>query len=271
MRPDVERLHVAARRYCIDRFGEWVEKYQRLVHARADRRGQDYTPEAYRIFPRYHVLDAIRTDLERLTGTDVGSLDEARELFALAGLTAENSSTGFRSPAAQSAAQEEREAFVRFVREMPAAALGAVEPLPFARVLTQNEAEQIWSSVERAWGMKRREYWYPLAKTERADVRAFQEPYFRVALPPERLRSILAERRITRIWELREYGPEYELDVSAFEPSYNGAEGCWTSPALDWFVYASHENSITVGGWMLDEVKRASPEWERHIWTATFE
>jgi hypothetical protein len=238
----------------MDRAGVWVERYQRLVHTGADRRGQDYTPEAYRIFPRYHVLDAIRTELERLTGTDVGSLDDARELFALAGLAAENSSTGFRSPAAQSAAQEEREAFVRIVREMPAAALGAVKPLPFARVLTQDETEQIWSSVGRAWGMRRREYWYPLAETERADVCAFQEPDFRGALPPERLRSILAERRITRVWELREYGPEYELDVSAFEPRYYGAEGFWTSPALDWLVYASHEDSISVGGWVLDEV-----------------
>jgi hypothetical protein len=204
-----------------------------LVRARAHRHGQDYTREAFRTFPRYLVLDAIRTDLERLSGTDVVSLDEARELFALAGLTAESPFTRLRDPDAQSAAQDEREAFVRIVREMPAAALVAVEPLPFARVLSRYEAEQTWSSVERVWGMKRRECWYPLAKTVRADVCAFQEPDFRGALPPERLRSILAERCITRIWELREYGPEYELDLSAFEPSYNGAEGFWTSPALD--------------------------------------
>ena len=84
MSPDVERLHTAARRYCIDHFGRWAERHQRLAEAGGDRCGPGYTPEAYRTFPRYQVLDAIRTELERLTGTDVGDLDEARELFALA-------------------------------------------------------------------------------------------------------------------------------------------------------------------------------------------
>ncbi len=54
------------------------------------------------------------------------------------------------------------------------------------------------------------------------------------------------------------------------EPHYNLAEGIWTSRSLDWIVYASHENSITVGGWMLAEVKRAWPEWECHIWKTPF-
>ncbi|MFZ0063839.1 MAG: hypothetical protein WAL47_17535 [Pyrinomonadaceae bacterium] len=270
MSPEVERLHVAARRYCADRFGVWAEMYKRLAEAGGNRRGQGYTPEAYRTFPRYQVLDAIRTDLERLTGTDVGSLDDARDLFALAGLTAENAFTTYDDPEAQSAVVEEREAFARFVREMPATALSAVESLPFTRVLPHEEAEQVWDSVERSWGLTRRQYWYPLAETERADVEAFQAPYLQRALTAERLGTILAERGVTRVWELREYGPEYELDASAFEPHYNGAERFWTSPALDWIVYASHETSITVGGWVLDEVKRAWPEWGRHIWTTPF-
>ena len=116
----------------------------------------------------------------------------------------------------------------------------------------------------------RRQYWHPLADTERTDVAAFQAPYFLRAVTPERLAALLAERGITRVWELREYGPEYELDASAFEPHYNGAEGFWTSSALDWIVYASHESSMTVGGWMLAEVKRAWPEWVRHIWATPF-
>lgn len=87
---------------------------------------------------------------------------------------------------------------------------------------------------------------------------------------PDRLGVLLAERNVTRVWELREYGPEYELDAAVFEPAYNGAEGFWTSPTHDWIIYASHEASITVGGWMLAEVKRIWPEWERHIWTTPF-
>ena len=70
-----------------------------------------------------------------------------------------------------------------------------------------------------------------------------------------------------RIWELREHGPEYEQDVSLFEPLYDGAEGYWSSGALDWIAYASHESSVTVGGWLLEEVKTLWPTWQAHLWT----
>ena len=267
MNPDVDRLHVAARRYCADRFGFWAERYERLVEAGGERRGGGYTLEAYRTFPRYQVLDAIRTDLERLTGCDVGNLDDARETFALAGLTAASAFTSYDEPEAQAAVREEREAFARFVRELPAAALSAVEPLPYIRILRPEEAQKVWDSVERAWRLTRREPWYPLAGPGRPDIEAFQAPHLLRILTPERLAAFLEERGIARVWELREFGPEYELDASAVEPQYNGAEGFWTSATLDWIIYASHESSITVGGWLLEELKRAWPESERHIWT----
>lgn len=186
------------------------------------------------------------------------------------GLTAEDAFTSYDEPEAQAAVREEREAFARFVREMPSAVLSAVELLPFTRVLRPEEAEQVWDSIEREWSLSRRQYWYPLTETEQTGVEAFQAPYFLRAATPERLRGLLALRGITRVWELREYGPEYELDLSALETYYNGAEGFWTSPTIDWIVYASHESSITVGGWLLADVKQVWPEWKRHIWRTPF-
>lgn len=270
MSPEVDRLHVAARRYCADRIRFWAEQYQRLIAAGGDRRGGGYTPEAYRTFPRYQVLGAIRTDLERLTGCEVGDLAEARETFALAGLTAVNAFTSYNEPLARSAEREEREAFACFVRGVPAAALAAVEPLPYTRVLPPEEAQEIWGSVEGAWRLRRREPWYPLAGARRPDIEAFQAPCLLRSLTPGRLAAFLAERGVTRVWELREYGPEYEIDVSAFEPGYDGAEGFWTSADLGWIIYASHESSITVGGWLLEELKRAWPEFQRHVWRSPF-
>ena len=68
------------------------------------------------------------------------------------------------------------------------------------------------------------------------------------------------------MWELREYGAEYECDVALFEPIYNGAEGYWSSPSLDWIVYASHESSITIGGWLAEDVKERWHTWRDHPW-----
>lgn len=270
MSPEAENLHFAARRYCIERFVFWAERYRELAANKRDRQGSGYTSEAYRTFPRYQVLDAIRIDLERLTGSDVRNLADARETFALVGLTAENEFTSFDQPEARAAVQEEREAFERFVRNVSSADLREIEPLPYARVLSADESDRVWQSVERAWGLRRRQYWYPLAKTHRADVEAYQAPYFQAAMNTDRLGKLLAERGVTRVWELREYGPAYERDASAIEMEYNGAEGFWTSGALDWIIYASHESSITVGGWMLAEVRKLWPDSERHIWTTPY-
>lgn len=270
MNSDVKNLHVAARRYCADRFAFWAAKYREVTEAKRDRQGSGYTSEALRTFPRYQVLDAIRTDLERLTGSDIGSLAQARETFALAGLTAESEFTSFDEPQAQAAMQEEREAFARYVREVSSADLSEIEPLPYVRVLSAKESEEAWQSLERIWGLRRHEYWYPLAQLDRTDVEAYQAPYFRRAIMPHQLGNLLAERGTTRVWELREYGPEYELETSAIDPHYNGAEGYWTSHALDWIIYASHESSITVGGWMLAEVRKAWPGHEQHIWRTPF-
>lgn len=270
MSPEAETLHFAARRYCAERFALWAERYQELAASGRDRQGSAYTAEAFRTFPRYQVLDAIRIDLERLTGSDVGNLADARETFALVGLTAENEFTSFDQPEARAAAQEEREAFERYVRNVSPADLREIKALPYARVLSADESEKVWLAVERAWGLRRRQYWYPLAKTDRADVEAYQAPYFQAAMSVDRLRSLLAERGVARVWELRECGPAYERDSAAVEIEYNGAEGYWTSGALDWIIYASHESSITVGGWMLAEVRKAWPDRARHIWTTPY-
>lgn len=78
--------------------------------------------------------------------------------------------------------------------------------------------------------------------------------------------DLLSSRGVTRIWELRDYGVEYCQDVLLFNPTYNGYEGYWTSDDLDWIVYASHEDSVTVGGWLLDRIKARWSDWEQHIW-----
>ena len=73
------------------------------------------------------------------------------------------------------------------------------------------------------------------------------------------------------MWELREHGPSYEIELSEFDPSYTGAEGFWSSAELDWLLYASHESSITVGGEsLIAAITHAWPEWHQYIWTTPF-
>jgi hypothetical protein len=133
------------------------------------------------------------------------------------------------------------------------------------------DREQLWQRLADTWAVGA-VYWYPLAEVPRRDVLAFQAPHFEQALVAgERLHAILAARGVERAFELREGGSAYEIRLSDLDPAYTGDEGFWCSDAMDWVLYASHENSLAVGGeWLIAGVKSAWPEWKRYVWTAPF-
>jgi len=131
-----------------------------------------------------------------------------------------------------------------------------------------DQREQLWQRLADTWTVGAG-YWHPLAEGPRRDVLAFQAPDFHQALVAEgRLHTILAGRGVERVFELREGGSAYQIELSDLDPAYTGDEGFWCSDVVDWLLYASYEGSLTVGGkWLISEVKAARPEWERHVWT----
>jgi len=266
---DAERLHTAARRYLMERYQYWAARYAKLTEG-AERSGVwKYSDEELRTFPRYNVLDAILTHVERFDPTHFVSLEEARRIMGAQAFGAQNMFTDAPDGSVElSAMNEERHAFYQFVLGVTSDDLASVEPLFYRRVLSQDESDEVWNRVESRWGIKKANYWYPLTPYTGADVAAFQDRFLEEAIPKDTFRTLLSRTGLTRIYELREYGPEYCLDVeAAFEPFYNGAEGYWCSEQMNWLVYASHESSITLGGWLLDEVKQLWPEWHKYIWS----
>ena len=260
-------LQTAARRYCIERFAFWADRYMEIVRSGRDRHGCDYTPEALAVFPRYNVLNAIRIEIERLDSDILCDLDDTREMLILAGSVAEDDFT--RRSICEIDANvmaEERDSFCQFVCGNSNADLLCVEQLPYQRVLTRPESEQLWGDLCDRWQMKKKNYWFPLDVHPRAELMAFDASAFQEHCPPLVLRNALTARGVSRLWELREYGPEYAQAVALFDPHYNGAEGYWTSREMDWIVYASHEDSITVGGWLLEDIKSAWSDWAKYVW-----
>ncbi|MEL6383142.1 MAG: hypothetical protein AAFQ89_11975 [Cyanobacteria bacterium J06626_18] len=256
-----QALHTAARRYCINQHTYWATRYSEISSADRDRAG---------IFPRYNVLNTIRVELERIDPDKLTDLNATRDQIMLAGINANDEFT--LKPIRQidaDAMANERKAFCTFIRELSDVELPFVEPLPYQRVLSKSESEFLWSQLRKRWNIADG-YWFPLAECPLLDVAAFQDRYFNEFCSSFSLTNLLSARGISRIWELREYGPEYEQEKSIFSPHYDGAEGYWSSDNLDWIVYASHESSITVGGWLLTEVKDHWTEWEKRIWNSPF-
>lgn len=264
-------LHTAARRYCLEQHTLWCGRYAEIVReANRQHVGYHYTPEALATFSRYNVLNAIRVEIERMDPEKLGDLESVKTWLVLIGEAAEDESTRSTDEIAKRAMTDEREDFCRYIRVLMLPDLNAVEPLPYQRVLTDEESKLIWGSIRGRWQIPEN-YWYPLTDCALFDVVAFEARAFDEAIPHERLQGILAAHGIERVWELREYGPEYEQDVSLFEPYYNGAEGYWTSGDFDWIIYASHESSVTVAGWLLREVRAIWPSWQTQVWTGVFD
>lgn len=63
---------------------------------------------------------------------------------------------------------------------------------------------------------------------------------------------------------------EYEVDLELLElgPAGPPVEAYWTSGTLDWLLYISHEDSVTIAGdWLVAAVKEVWPEWDQHRYT----
>jgi hypothetical protein len=260
-------LHNAARHYCLERHAHWCSEYRRLNVLGRARIGAGYSDEALNTFPRYNVLGAILTEVERLDSDSLPEYSELRELLIIAAHSADDVFT--KAPKweiAASAMADERREFEVAIRRFTPDVLAAIPELPYRRVLNSVEVSALWSRVNARWGADG-SYFFPLAVRTDPTLRAFDATAFRREFPAHRIQQLLTVRPIKRIYELREYGENnYLMEVRAWEPSYDGAEGFWFDDAMDWIMYASHESSTTVGGWLADAVLTHWKDAGNHEW-----
>ncbi|HTZ31715.1 MAG TPA: hypothetical protein VMH31_04615 [Methylomirabilota bacterium] len=267
---ETTRLHTAGRRYCEARFSEWVQVYQDLQRKENWRvenlfkPGWDYSEEAYRTFPRYRVAKNTQIEIERLRVDPGMSLTEVRKFLIAASVKAEAQfQNELKNKVAQVVIHEEAEDFRIYIEALTLRDLMQVEPLPYRRVLSKDESEQLWDGLRRAWSIGDN-YWFPLKKGAMPqNILAFHTDYFESIDGQHILRDALERRGVSAVFLLHEFGdPEYEVALGIFEPGYrDGGEQYSTSVHADWIVYASHESSITVGGgWLIDAFRRLHPE-----------
>jgi hypothetical protein len=155
--------------------------------------------------------------------------------------------------------------------------LSEIEALPFRRVLNEAESKRLWSGLKSSWGIEGGP-WFPLKEgPDPANVMTFHDDYFKKMEGLRILREALKARHIERIFQLQEFDlqdePDYEVDLSIFEPSYGGGGGDQysTSEPFDWVVYASHESSIAIcGDWLTKMFAEEWPEWNAHTYKGPY-
>jgi hypothetical protein len=265
-------LHTAARRYCEDRYSDWAQNYNEL-EARENvqienkfKPGWDYSEEAYGVFPRYRIDKAIRIEVERLAPESSNSLEELRsQLITACDIAEGRLRTELKNEIARKALREESEDYKTYIRILSEGDLLTIAPLPFRRVLADKESKELWNQLKITWDIGEG-YWFPLREGQiPANVLAFHVDYIKAINGFALIHDALSQRGISRVFELHEFGPDepdYEIELSIFEPAYRwGGEQYCTAVGVDWVVYASHESSVTIGGdWLAEILKEKWPE-----------
>jgi hypothetical protein len=279
----VTALHTAARRYCQSAFSEWMHRYSDLqaagkveVHC-SGQPGWKYSDEAYKMFPRYRIAQAIQVEVERIMPSSVDSLEEMGELLVQASqVPEERLNAQLNNPLASNALATETHDYQAHIRALMETDLSTIEPLPYRRALSAPESERLWDLLRSRWGVGDDHYWFPLRKGDPPpDVVAFHEDLFSKWQGGELLRQALTERGIERAFQLSEFfpsDPDYEIEISILEPTYaRGGEQYFTSETADWLVYASHESSITLAGDLLVEhFTTRWPDWKARTYQGPY-
>lgn len=265
-------LHTAARRYCMERspglnpsYEEQRYQDRRWIHNRdiliswAEGRGT---------YAQIELLGAILFRIEQCVPDNFSTLDSLKTFLTE---VAQSESFDYEREDIECEIDRERELFQSYIESLSTYDLNTVAPLPYRRVLGERELQDIWQRIEQRWGITARMHWYPLNQVvPPPHVIALQEPWFAYVVPLDELRAILRRNGVERIWELREAGmsSQYRMDMELLIPIDGGGEHCWTSETLDWLIYTSHENSITLcGEWLIKGIEEVWPEWEEHIYT----
>src|SRR5207244_1154599 len=91
----------------------------------------------------------------------------------------------------------------------------------------------------------------------------------------DHLRRALARQAVTRLYELPTVlrDPARELDLELFDAARDRKritiDVFWTSPAMDWLIFGSHEAMITLGGDdLIRDFKQRVPEWPEGVWAS---
>lgn len=214
------------------------------------------------------VLRAVLRAVEGLDPLDFDSGQALRNELMEAVRTAASPFTDLKEPIALKAMADERRTMEIALASVSEVDLQAVQPFPRRRRLQDEDSRQIVSQLQDRWDADPSSYWYPLSVGRPADVEASQAPWVLHAIPLGSMRQMLRARNIDRVWEIRERGATWEIDLALFEPVYDGDERYWSAGSFDWIVYASHESSLTIGGWLLGEVKAVWADWASHVYEA---
>ena len=236
---EVEACITAARRYCIDNFDYWSERYSNEISE------TPYSDNDYNLFPRYNALKAILHEIERLTGQNYPSLETCKSDLIKTGLSNQSIFiSGRLNQIEANAILEEKNKFITFIKNLGVEELKNVKSLPFKRRISEVESLLKRKKIESSWGFDGG-YWEPIYNKS-PDETVFVMRDLLLESDNKEIVDFIATIAKKRIFEITEEKLDYELEVSLLDP--HCYETIYFDNSMKWVVYGSHEFTTTFGG-----------------------
>lgn len=258
-----QAIHTALRRYLPARSSEIS-----AIGAQLPKAPYQESEAAQRIIPRYGYLRNLNDEIERLDPEALPAEAELLEQLRLEAMTVPTDIV-VTTDAERAALDEERERTVAAIDDLAASDLSAVEPLPYRRTLSEQEAQSWSRAVADRWLDGGADWWLPFKRARSAPsddaVILRADAFFGDAAVA--LRRVLVAAGQSRVIALREWGVSREHAAASLEPVYSyGREALFTSGDASWLLHASHEDRYTLVGWVVPALKSSWPEWPGASW-----
>lgn len=238
-----EALITAARRYCKEHHARWAQRYAQ-ERTGANDPVYSYTDQDYNLFPRYQVLAAILGEVEKLVGKTFPSPEACRETLIHTGRTARSLFTEIDHPVAQTAMQEERENFVRYLQSLTPEALAQMAPLSYRRRLNEEESSTVRQQLLERWNYNGG-YWAPLTGNIPSNTLFVAQS----ALTPADRSAIMdyiCQHATPHLLEITE--DETDAEITCSELDLDSYETVYCDENYNWLLYTSHESTLTFAG-----------------------
>jgi len=218
------------------------------------------------------LIDEILIEVERFVPGDFADTAEARELLAECGRWATSRYLGrVSTPELHTEfAYGDAWGFIQYVSEVDEAELGG-DQIPYRRTLADREVEAYTRELVDRWGVaKNTRYWYPLVdQPAPSDVVVLDSDYWVAEIERGAVRDLVGMVSASPIIEIREWGGSCETDARLLRPWYPGdrGEGLFTDQTFGWLIYASHEQTVALGGsGLIEALHRLLPHWREGAW-----
>jgi len=245
-------LQTLARKYCIERITHLYKENPKIKHR----------------FERQYRIESILLEIEKVQPEELKNLDQSKLLIRAAIQDAKDVQRSIPFDKHEiKAMNQERNNIIDYVCGLQESELKTIDRFFYRRVLTKQESDNIRGSLEKIWGAGRSRYWYPLDDSPPDDVVAFLSWRFQKEVNLKKIADFLSKQSDDRYLELREDHIDYEIDFSDFYPYYEGIEKYSCSKEMNWVIYSSHEESVTIAGkGLISLIKSIWPNWMNQIW-----